>query len=135
MNNLTIIGRLTKDPEMKSGQSGKEYCLFGLAVNRPFEKDKADFFNCIAFGKTAEVVSTYCKKGRELGVNGSIEFITKDDKTYHSVKVNSVDLIGSSNSGNSNNSNSSNSSNYSKPQAKPQEESYSSDDDDDDFPF
>lgn len=134
MNNLTLIGRLTRDPEMKSGPSGKEYCMFSLAVNRAFEKDKADFFNCIAFGKTAEVITQYCKKGKEIGLIGSIEFTTKDDKVYHSVKVNSIQLLGSSNNSSNKSNSNSNSSNYTKPKAKEQEQQYV-DDDDDEFPF
>ena len=56
MNLVILTGRLTRDPELKFGQSGKAYSRFSLAVNRAGKKDEADFINCVAFGKTAEIV-------------------------------------------------------------------------------
>lgn len=137
MNNIVLIGRLTKDPEMKVSNNDKEYCLFSLAVNRPHEKGTADFFNCIAFGKTAEVINQYCKKGKQVGIQGSIEFTKKDDKIYHSVKIASVELLGSSGDSSSDTDSQSNNKQYSKPQSKPKEQPQQQyeDDDDDEFPF
>lgn len=139
MNNIVLIGRLTKDPEMKVSNNDKEYCLFSLAVNRPHEKGTADFFNCIAFGKTAEVINQYCKKGKQIGIQGSIEFTKKDDKIYHSVKIVSVELLGSSGDSTNNDESQSQSNNkqYSKPQSKHKEQPQQqyNDDDDDEFPF
>lgn len=136
MNNIVLIGRLTKDPEMKVSNNDKEYCLFSLAVNRPHEKGTADFFNCIAFGKTAEVINQYCKKGKQIGIQGSIEFNKKDDKIYTSVRIASVELLGSSGDSSNSNDNNSNSKQYSKPQSKPKEQPQQQyEDDDDEFPF
>ena len=72
--NLVILtGRLTKDPELKHGASGTAYCKFTLAVNRMKKDDPADFIFCSAFGKTAELIAEYVKKGHQLGVQGRLQ--------------------------------------------------------------
>ena len=72
--NLVILtGRLTKDPELKHGSSGTAYCKFTLAVNRMKKDDPADFIFCSAFGKTAELIAEYVKKGHQLGVQGRLQ--------------------------------------------------------------
>lgn len=72
--NLVILtGRLTKDPELKYGASGTAYCKFTLAVNRMKKEDGADFIFCSAFGKTAELIAEYVKKGHQLGVQGRLQ--------------------------------------------------------------
>lgn len=72
--NLVILtGRLTKDPELKHGASGAAYCKFTLAVNRMKKDDPADFIFCSAFGKTAELIAEYVKKGHQLGVQGRLQ--------------------------------------------------------------
>ena len=72
--NLVILtGRLTKDPELKYGASGTAYCKFTLAVNRMKKDDPADFIFCSAFGKTAELIAEYVKKGQQVGVQGRLQ--------------------------------------------------------------
>ena len=72
--NLVILtGRLTKEPELKYGASGTAYCKFTLAVNRMKKDDPADFIFCSAFGKTAELIAEYVKKGHQLGVQGRLQ--------------------------------------------------------------
>ena len=66
MNHVTLMGRLTRDPELKYSQAGKAYCRFTVAVNRDFNKDEADFINCLAFGKTAETIAEWLGKGRRI---------------------------------------------------------------------
>lgn len=129
MNNINLVGRLTKDPELKT-KGDVKYCLFSLAVKRIGKKDETDFFNCTAFGKTAEVIAEYCKKGRELGVTGSIEFNKKDNVYYHSVKVMTASLIGSKKDAEETASDTSSTTTKAKEPSKP-----SSNDFDDDFPF
>lgn len=73
MNNVTLMGRLTRDPELKYSQAGKAYCRFTVAVNRDFNKDEADFINCLAFGKTAETIAEYFKKGKRMAIVGRIQ--------------------------------------------------------------
>ena len=77
MNKVQLIGRLTRDPELKYTQSTEPVAVtrFSVAVNRKYKRDgepDADFFNCITFGKTAEFVSKYFSKGKMIGVAGSI---------------------------------------------------------------
>ena len=72
MNNVNLIGRLTKDIEIR--QAGTtNVARFTLAVNRQFKKDESDFINCVAFGKTAEIMAQYVKKGHQVGLNGRIQ--------------------------------------------------------------
>lgn len=73
MNNVVLIGRLTRDPELKYSQAGKAYCRFTVAVNRDFNKDEADFINCLAFGKTAETIAEWLGKGRRIALQGRIQ--------------------------------------------------------------
>lgn len=72
MNSVNLIGRITRDLELKHGQNGNAYTKFSIAVNRKFNKDEADFINCVAFGKTAELIAQYIKKGDQLGITGAI---------------------------------------------------------------
>ena len=72
MNHCAIIGRLTKDPDMKT--SGElTIARFTLAVDRPTKKDEADFISCVAFGKTAETIEKYLRKGSKIAVEGRIQ--------------------------------------------------------------
>ena len=73
INLAVLTGRLTKNPELKYGASGTAYCKFTLAVNRMKKEDGADFILCSAFGKTAELIAEYVKKGYQLGVQGRIQ--------------------------------------------------------------
>ena len=73
MNKVVLLGRLTKDPELRYAQgNGTAVCKFTLAVARPFKKDETDFINCVSFGKAAETINQYMTKGRQLAVTGSI---------------------------------------------------------------
>ena len=95
MNSINLIGRLTADPEMKESK-GYKYCQFSLAVDRPMSKEKTvDFFNCTAFNKTAEIIVEYCRKGKQLGVNGILQTNRKDKVTYFTIAVNNITLVGS----------------------------------------
>ena len=72
--NLVILtGRLAREPELKYGASGSAYCKFTLAVNRMKKDDPADFILCSAFGKTAELIAQYVKKGNQLGIQGRLQ--------------------------------------------------------------
>ena len=73
MNSTQLLGRLTKDPELKYGASGTAFCKFTLAVNRAFKKDETDFINCTAFGKAAETIAEYVRKGDQFAVTGRIQ--------------------------------------------------------------
>lgn len=99
MNIITIKGRLTRDPEQKQTQTGTSVAKFAVAVNRKFEKEKAEFFNCTAFGKTADFVIKYFSKGQEIVLSGRMENDKYQDKTgnnrdWWEVKVDQVDFCG-----------------------------------------
>lgn len=74
MNNLILIGRLVRDPELKFiAGSGKAVANFSIVVDRPFSKEKqADFFNVVVWGKTAENCAEYLEKGRKVAVKGHL---------------------------------------------------------------
>ena len=65
MNNVQLVGRITKDIELKQTQGGKAYCNFTLAISREFNKEEADFINCIAWEKKAETLRDVETKERE----------------------------------------------------------------------
>ena len=73
MNNVSLIGRLTKDVQERRTQSGTPVVSFTLAVNRMKKEDGADFINCIAWDKVAETIARYVHKGDLFGVTGHIQ--------------------------------------------------------------
>jgi single-strand DNA-binding protein len=76
MNNVTALGRLTKDPETRyvKVKDGEDFCVarFTLAVNRPGKNKEADFIACEAVGKTAEICEKYLSKGKQIAIEGAI---------------------------------------------------------------
>ena len=142
MNIIILTGRLTRDPELKTGQSGKAYARFTLAVERSMQKDEADFINCVAFGKTAELIGEYLRKGRKTGVTGRLQMgkyeVNGEKRTSYDVIVDTIEFLESKNTVNSTEettqqNRSTQSSNTSKPVGKKNEEvPY---EDDDEFPF
>lgn len=102
MNHIVLIGRLTKDPELKYLPSGKSVCNFVLAVNRPFAKgsdeQKADFINIQVWGKKAEVAGEYLAKGRQCAVSGRLQIRSyeKDGERKYTTEVvaDSVEFLG-----------------------------------------
>ena len=69
MNKVILMGRLTKDPDVRYGQENMAIARFSLAVDRR-KKDEADFINCVAFGKTGEFVEKYLRKGTKVALEG-----------------------------------------------------------------
>lgn len=72
MNNVTLLGRLTKDPDMRYTTGGTSVCTFTLAVDR-FKKDEADFINIVTWNKTADLCEKYLAKGRLVALAGRIQ--------------------------------------------------------------
>lgn len=76
MNNITIHGRLTRDPESRDYKTSKgdsrTLCKFAVAVDRRFGEE-TDFFNCVIFGKGAEVIQKYFHRGSEIAVSGEMQ--------------------------------------------------------------
>ena len=94
MNKFIGLARLVKDPELKQSKVGKPFCNFSIAVNRAFEKDKADFFQCMAFGKTAEYIDKYASKGSQILIEGSVQIDEYEGKYYTKIMVQQASLIG-----------------------------------------
>ena len=103
MNKVVLVGRLTKDPELRfAAGSGNSVSKFTVAVNRQFKKDETDFISCVAFGKTAEIIAQHFTKGKQIAVSGSIRTGSYDaqdgTKKYTTdVAVDTFDFIGSGN--------------------------------------
>ena len=86
MNKVVLMGRLTRDPETRYSQSAEPVAVtrFTLAVNRRFKKDNepdADFINCVSFGKGAEFIEKYFRKGQLVSVVGSIRVSSWEDQS------------------------------------------------------
>ena len=77
MNRVVLVGRLTKDPELRYTPNGVAVCTFTLAVNRPFTNQQGerdvDFINCVTWRKTAENLANYQRKGNLIGIDGRIQ--------------------------------------------------------------
>lgn len=90
MNNVCLIGRLTRDPQIRVTKTGTKTASFTVAVNR-FGKDKeADFINCITFKGSAEFMENYTGKGDLVSVEGSIQTRNYQDKTGKTVYVTEI---------------------------------------------
>lgn len=92
MNKVILMGRITKDVELKTTPSGVSVCSFTIAVNRRFAKDgqrDADFINCVAWRNTSEFISKYFSKGRMIGIVGSLTTgrYEKDGQTHYTTDV------------------------------------------------
>ncbi|HGF8032027.1 TPA: single-stranded DNA-binding protein, partial [Enterococcus faecium] len=94
INNVTLVGRLTKDPDLRYTASGTAVATFTLAVNRNFTNQngnrEADFINCVIWRKPAETMATLAKKGSLIGVVGRIKTRTYDNQQGQRVYVTEV---------------------------------------------
>ncbi len=83
MNKVILVGRLTKDPEVKNTSSQVAFCNFTVAVDRRFKDQngqrQADFINCVAWRQTATFISSYFRKGSKIGIVGSLQSRSYDD--------------------------------------------------------
>lgn len=106
MNSVSLIGNVTKDLELKTSSSGVDYVNFSIGVSRMKQRDKADFINITAFGKTAEVCAKYLSKGSRVGVTGSLQtdsYQGKDGNTRYTTQViaQTVDFLNAKSEGKS----------------------------------
>lgn len=89
MNIVAITGRITKDLELK--QAGQTQVInFSMAVENPYKKDDASFFDIVAFGRTAELLNQYCGKGSKIGVDGTLKqdrFTDKEGNNRSVVRI------------------------------------------------
>lgn len=106
INTSIIVGRLTKDIELKQTSTGKTVTNFTVAVDKPYNKDndhpEANWIDCIAWEKTAEFLAKYFKKGNKVGITGNLQTRTyeKDGTKFKvtEILVNTVDFVESKNS-------------------------------------
>lgn len=87
MNSVQMIGRLTKDPEVRYTDKKLAIARFSIAINRKFNKDETDFFDVTAFGKTGELVEKYVKKGSKIGIVGRLQMDSYENKNGDKVKA------------------------------------------------
>lgn len=108
LNRVLLIGNLTRDPELKQTQNGKSYCKFSIANNRTYtvdgnKREDTSFFNCIAFGRLGEIVQQYCKKGKQVAIEGRLSQRSWDSpdgkRSVIEIVVENMQLIGSRESG------------------------------------
>ena len=94
MNVFNGIGRLTKDVDMKYTPNGLAVARFTIAINRPFKnqngEQEVDFINCVAFGKRAETIAQYVRKGHRIGITGSVQTgsYEKEGRTIYTTDIN-----------------------------------------------
>ena len=97
MNSINIIGRLTKEPELKTTANGNKVVSFCLAVDRRDKAKTTDWIDCVAWNKTAEILAQYCHKGKLISVSGSLQTRTYDSNGHQvkvsEVLVNSMDML------------------------------------------
>jgi single-strand DNA-binding protein len=94
MNKVILMGRLTRDPEVRVTEGGTTIARYTLAVDRRYAKDgeqTADFISCVAFGKAAEFAEKYYKKGTKVVITGRIQTGSYDDKDGK--KVYTTDIV------------------------------------------
>ncbi len=94
MNKAILIGRLTRDPELRTTPTGRNVCQFSIAVNRNFTnangEREADFINCVVWDKQAENLAKYQHKGNQIAVEGRIQTRNYDDKDGKRVYVTEI---------------------------------------------
>jgi len=104
MNHIILIGRLTRDPELRHTQSSTAVANFSIAVDRGFKnangEKETDFINCTAWRKTAELIAQYCTKGKQVAVSGAMQSRKYQDKegnnrTIYEVLVDNIQFLGS----------------------------------------
>ena len=94
MNKVILVGRLTKDPELRSTASGTTVCNFTVACDRRFAKEgeerKADFINCIAWRQSGEAIAKFFRKGYRIALEGSLQtrsWTENEGKTRYATEV------------------------------------------------
>lgn len=86
INNITLIGRMVKDAELRTTQSGTSVASFSVAVGKTYmqngeKKEQTSFFNCTAWGTIGEAIAQYCKKGHRVGITGELQQRTWEDQS------------------------------------------------------
>ena len=109
LNSYSCIGRLTRDPELKQTNGGTSYAKFSIAVNKIYtsngeKKEDVNFFDCIAWGKLAEIINSYCKKGKQVAIHGELkqdrwETDGGESRSKVGIVVNDLQMLGAKSEG------------------------------------
>ena len=94
INRVVLVGRLTKNPELRKSGSGNSFASFTVAVDnrtRPGEEKSASFLNCVAFGNTADNLAKFTRKGSLIGLDGRLQ--QRSYETKHGRKGSTVDIL------------------------------------------
>ena len=96
INRVFMIGRLTKEPDLRYTQGGTSVTSFSIANNRSYtaqneKKDQTSFFSCVAWGKMGEVIAQHCKKGHRIGIEGRLQQRSWQDQSGQ--KRNTVEIV------------------------------------------
>lgn len=90
VNRTVLVGRLTRDPELRKTATGKSVLSFSVAINRQFNRDQTDFVNCVAWEQTADFMSSYLTKGSLISVEGRIQSGSYEDASGKKVYTQDV---------------------------------------------
>ena len=90
INQVTIVGRVRQDPELRYFESGTNLATFSLAVNRPTKNKETDWFEVKIWGRPAEIAGEYVRKGSLIGVTGQVDFDSWNSKDSGELQVKPV---------------------------------------------
>ena len=92
LNNVSVQGRFTADPELKTTQSGKSVVSFTLANDQNFKDNAVNWLDCVAWGKTAEFIEKYFKKGSQAIIQGALQTRQYENKDGNKIKVTEINV-------------------------------------------
>lgn len=99
MNHVGLVGRTTKDMELRHLSEGRIRAYFIIAANRPFKNSEgkvdADFVQCVAWGRTAELMAKYCGKGSLIGIKGRLQsrsYVNRENQKVYTMEVQTEDV-------------------------------------------
>ena len=99
MNHVGLVGRTTKDMELRHLSEGRVRAYFIIAANRPFKNSEgqvdADFVQCVAWGRTAELMAKYCGKGSLVGIKGRLQsrsYVNRENQKVYTMEVQTEDV-------------------------------------------
>lgn len=92
LNNVSVQGRFTADPELRTTQSGKSVVSFTLVNDQNFKENAVNWLDCVAWGKTAEFIEKYFKKGSQAIIQGALQTRQYENKDGNKIKVTEINV-------------------------------------------
>ena len=92
LNNVSVQGRFTADPELRTTQSGKSVVSFTLANDQNYKDNAVNWLDCVAWGKTAEFITKYFKKGTQAIIQGTLQTRQYENKDGNKIKVTEINV-------------------------------------------